>query len=59
MLAADIVNVPTPNLVSVPVDVSIGSETRKLPEFASNVKLNVPVIALPVDGSSVKVSVSA
>ena len=55
MLAADIVNVPEPDFVNVPVDVAIGSETTTSPVFASNVKLNVPVIALPVDGSNVNV----
>ena len=42
-------------MVSVPVDVAIGSETVISPVFASNVRLNVPVIALPDDGSSVRV----
>ena len=59
VLTADNVNVPEPDFVNVPVDVAIGSATTTSPVFASNVKLNVPVIALPVDGSNVKVSVSA
>ena len=55
VLAPDNVNVPEPDLVSVPVDVAIGSATTTSPVFESNVKLNVPVIALPVAGSNVKV----
>jgi len=55
VLAADIVNVPEPDFVNVPVDVAIGSATTTSPVFASNVKLNVPVIALPDDGSNVNV----
>ncbi len=55
MLAADIVNVPEPDFVNVPDDVAIGSTTTTSPVFASNIKLNVPVIALPDDGSNVNV----
>ena len=59
VLTADNVNVPVPDFVNVPVDVCIGSETKTSPVFASNVRLNVPVIALPDDGSNVNVPVSA
>ena len=55
VLAPDNVNVPPPNFVNVPVDVAIGSETTTSPVFASIVRLNVPVIALPVAGSNVNV----
>ena len=56
VLTPDNVNEPEPDFVNVPVDVSIGSATTTAaPVFASNVRLNVPVIALPVDGSNVNV----
>ena len=55
VLSPDKVNVPEPDFVNVPVDVAIGSATTTSPVFASNVKLNVPVIALPDDGSNVNV----
>ena len=55
VLTADNVNEPEPDFVNVPVDVAIGSETTTSPVFASNVRLNVPVIALPVAGSNVNV----
>ena len=55
VLAPDSDNVPEPDLVRVPVSVAIGSATTTSPVFESNVKLNVPVIALPVAGSNVKV----
>ena len=59
VLLPDNVNVPEPDFVNVPVDVAIGSATRTSPVFASNVKLNVPVNALPDDGSNVNVPESA
>ena len=46
---------PEPDFVNVPVDVAIGSATTASPVFASNVKLNVPVNALPDAGSNVNV----
>ena len=56
VLTADNVSVPEPDFVNIPVDVAIGSATTTAaPVFASNVRLNVPVIALPVDGSNVNV----
>ena len=56
VLAPDNVNVPEPDFVNVPDDVAIGSATTTAaPVFASNVRLNVPVIALPVDGSNFNV----
>ena len=55
VLAFDNVNVPAPDFVNVPVDVAIGSATTTSPVFASNVRLNVPVIALPDAGSNVNV----
>ena len=55
VLTAASVNVPEPDLVSVPVDVAIGSATVTSPVFASNVRLNVPVTAFPDDGSNVRV----
>ena len=55
VLSPDNVNVPVPDFVNVPVDVAIGSATTTSPVFASNVKLNVPVNALPDDGSNVNV----
>ena len=59
VLSPDNVNVPVPDFVNVPVDVAIGSATTTSPVFASNVKLNVPVNALPDDGSNVNVPESA
>ena len=55
VLTPDNVNVPVPDFVNVPVDVAIGSATTTSPVFASNVKLNVPVIALPDAGSNVNI----
>ena len=55
VLTPDNVNEPEPDFVNVPVDVAIGSATATSPLFASNVKLCVPVIALPVDVSNVNV----
>ena len=55
VLTPDNVNEPEPDFVNVPVNVAIGSTTATSPLFASNVKLYVPVIALPVDGSNVNV----
>ena len=55
VLTADNVNEPEPDFVNVPVDVAIGSATTTSPVLASSVRLNVPVIALPDDGSIVKV----
>ena len=54
-MAPDNVTVPEPDFVNVPLDVAIGSATTTSPVFASNVKLNVPVIALPDAGSNVNV----
>ena len=59
VLTADNVNVAEPDFVNVPVDVAIGSATTTAPVFASTVRLNVPVIALPDDGSNVNVPESA
>ena len=55
VLAPASVRVPVPDLVRLPVEVAIGSATETLPVFASNVKLKVPVMALPDAGSSVNV----
>jgi hypothetical protein len=55
VLTADNVNEPEPFFINLPVDVAIGSETTTSPVFASNVRLNVPVMALPDNGSNVKV----
>jgi len=49
------VSVPVPDLTRLPVEVAIGSATVTLPVFASTVRLKVPVIALPDDGSNVRV----
>ena len=49
------VRVPVPDLIRLPVDVAIGSATETLPVFASTIRLNVPVMALPDDGSNVNV----
>ena len=54
VFTADIVNVPEPVLVSVPVLVAIGSATVVFP-LPSTVRANVPTIALPDDTSSVSV----
>ena len=59
VLTADNVNEPEPDFVNVPVDVAIGSATTTSPVLASSVRLNVPVIALPVAGSNVNVPASA
>jgi hypothetical protein len=58
VLAPDSVNVPVPDFVRLPDDVAIGSTTVTSPVFASKVRLNVPVIALPVNGSNVRVPAS-
>jgi hypothetical protein len=59
VLTPDNVNEPEPDFDNVPVDVAIGSATAISPVLASNVRLNVPVIALPDDGSNVNVPESA
>ena len=53
----DNVNIPDPSLVNVPVLIVIGSGTVIFPD-PPKVKLNVPVIALPLETSKVNVSES-
>ena len=53
-MTADKVNVPVPDLVTVPVLVAIGSATVVLP-LPSKVNANVPAIALPDATSNVSV----
>ena len=59
MFAADSVSVPEPVFVTVPELVAIGSATVNEPVLASNVRSWVPLNALPLKTSNVKLPASA